>query len=738
MNKQLSNIIRYLSNELKPMLRLDGLSNDIFASISVAFVAIPLSLAVSIASGVSPSVGLISAVIGGVLGALFGGTRLGVTGPAVAMSVLIADSVATYGFASLLVIGIICGSLQVIFGIFRLGRFARLIPISLVLAFTAGIGVIIFFNQLPIALGIQSPNIQNTSLIKELILNIHSYTRIVSVPSVSLVLCTILLLKILPKISTKIPHFLLAVLIPSLFIYFIGLKDVSFVGTIPHHLLHTETIDFSLIHNWQRLIITGFEVFLLASLETLLSSNAVDLMGSGDLHNPDQELIGQGVANIGTAIFGGIPVTGVIARSSVNIISGAKTRRSAIFQALIIIGVVYLLPSLIENIPIAVLVGILIAASITMMNFRQVVDLWKGDKLEVIIYVVTFLSIVATDLVDGIRTGLFVAFVIVGIRMLKTKTNVKLWSNKNVLRVTLSGNITFWSYEKLSQIEDYVLNHEDIRFVIFELNRLKNIDSTGVSHLLTIANELKEKNIKVILHGLNDAQQNIINTSSPADKPYVITVAENEIKQILEANGVKHSAKEVLKYGMAKFVSEYAKENIRLITTLAKEQKPHTLLITCSDSRLNPNAFFGANIGELFIVRNVGNVIPPYSPDLIYSEVAAIEFALNELGVRHIVLCAHTECGAIKASIGMNDLPEVGLNNWLSLIRDGFKLHKPYNTDMGVKVNLLHQVQNLKTYPIVKKLLESKELSLTAWIYDVHSGHMLEWDESKSIFFQAV
>lgn len=727
----------YLYNELKPMFRLQYLRNDIFAAISLIFVGIPLSLAVAIASGTNPGVGIISAVIGGILGALFGGTRLGVTGPAVAMSVLIASSVEQYGFSSIFIIGIICGILQITFGVLGIGRFAKLVPLSLVLAFTAGIGFLIFFNQLPHAFNIDT--FPGSNPIIAVIGHLDLYLNRVNSVSLILVIITVLILKFLPKIFPRAPHFLFAVVIPTLIAYFANFKNVALVGALPHNFLHTQTLYFGRINDWSLIFFTAIEVFLLASLETLLSSNAVDLMGEGDLHNPNQELIGQGIANVGVAIFGGIPVTGLIARSSVNVIAGGKTRRAAIFHALIISILIFACPHIIEIIPIAVLVGILLAASISMMNLTQVYELWRTNKSEFAIYLITFLAIVATDLVAGIQTGLLAAFIIIGFRMLKTKTDIKLWANKNVLRVSLNGNITFWSYEKLFKIEEFAANHTELKFVIFEFARLQNMDSTGATHLIKIAKELNSLNIKVIFHGLNDTQQNVIQkTNLSENKPYVITITENEIKTTLEAYGVTHSANDVLKHGMAKFMNEYANENKLLITTLAQGQKPHTLLITCSDSRLDPNAFFGANIGELFIVRNVGNVVPPYNISNTYSEVAAIEYALNELGIRNIVLCAHTECGAVKASIPMTNLPYIGLNNWLELIRVGFKKHRPLNTDMGVKINLLHQAQNLKTYPKIQELLSLKELTLNAWIYDVHSGHMLEWIEEGNDFVQLV
>lgn len=731
---------RYLSNyliqELTPIFKLQYLWDDIIAAIAVSFVAIPLSLSIALATGVDPQVGLISAVIGGVLGAIFGGCRLGITGPAVAMSVLLIDTITRFGFTGLLIVGVICGVLQILLGVFKLGRITKYIPLSLVLAFTAGIGFLLFFEQLPHAF--QLTGIKDYSIVG-MFNHLGLYWSNISSVAFLLTMLTIAILVVAPRFLPRAYSFLFVVLIPIAVVHFFGLKTAT-VGNIPHDLINLRIIDFSAVQNWQLLLLTSVEVFILASLETLLSNSAVDLMGKGDLHNPSQELIGQGIANIGVAFFGGIPVTGVIARSSVNVLAGAKTRRSGILQALIILAVVYFFPVVLEEMPIAILVGILLASSFKMMSIKQVVDLWKSDRLDVLVYLITFVAIIGFGLINGIQAGLLAAFIIVAMRMLKTKTEIKLWTNNNVLRVGLTGNLTFLSYEKLAKIKDYALADKSTHFVVFEFADLQNIDTSGVKHLLGVTSDLHEFNVRVIFHGMDDEQQDFIQNNTFGEKLYEITITEDQIKDILEKSGIKHSANDVLRHGITKYISHYAKGNKRLITSLAKGQKPHTLLITCSDSRLNPMAFFSANIGEIFIVRNVGNVVPPYMPDNIYSEIAAIEYAVSELGVRNIVICAHTECGAVKASIasGDNKLGYVGLDNWLSLIKSGFKINVPKSVEDGVKINLLHQVNNLKTYPKVGEMVDNHQIIINGWIYDVHSGHMLEWNDTKNDFSQIV
>lgn len=741
MQNALNYLYNYWHSDILPMFKLKYLRADISAAIAVTFVAIPLSLAIALASAVPAYTALIAAVFGGILGAIFGGTRLGVTGPAVAMSVLVAATVVEFGFSGVLVAGMVCGGLQIICGLAQVGRLVKLIPLSLVLAFTAGIGFLLFLQLLPIIFELSHPQ---GNLLWGVLSQLPLYWQHLGATSVLLTLLTVVILTLVPRILPLAYTFILAVVVPMLVVHFAQLS-VTVVGHLPYQLLQPRLMavqpDYA---EWYKLFLTGVEMFMLASLETLLSASAVDLMGKGDLHNSNQELFGQGVANLGSAFFGGLPVTGIIARSSINVLAGAKTRRAAILHALLVLLIISVYPQIIELMPVAVLAGILLAAAFKMMNFQQVLELWRADRWEVAVYVITLVVIIATDLNDGIQAGLLAAFIIVAVRTFNNKAEIKLWTNNSVLRATLAGNISFFSYAKLAKIKERALAQTSIKVVVFEFGNLQNIDASGAQHLINIAQELTAEKIKVIFHNISDEQREVIvhntfrgvSANSNKLKPYVITLAEYEIKAILEQAGIIHSANDVLRHGVTKYISHYAKDNQRLLNTLAQGQKPHTLLITCSDSRLNPNAFFSANIGEVFIVRNVGNVIPPCMPQNIYGEIAALEYAIHELGIRNIVICAHTECGAIKASLASGDkeLGYIGLDNWLSIIKNGFRRKMPADASQGVEFNLLNQVENLKTYPWIDELIAQQKLIINAWIYNVHSGHMLEWCDAEKHF----
>ncbi|MDD3265824.1 MAG: SulP family inorganic anion transporter [Burkholderiales bacterium] len=728
-------IKNYLFKELVPLFSSKFLFDDVKAALLVTLVAIPLSLSVALATGVPYETAIISAVVGGALGAIFGGSRLGVTGPAIAMSVLLASTIANYGFSGLLIVGLICGVLQIVSGVIRLGRIARFIPMSLILAFASGIGFLLLFRQLPHIFGI---NTQPDATVIDFIRDFHLYTHSGDIMDEILTVITIVILAMAPKFLPRSYAFVLGAIVPTLLVFFLHLH-VDLVGNFSFSGLHVTTDHVITTESIKLLLITAIEVFVLASLETFLSTSAVDLMGKGDLHNPNQELIGQGIANIGVTLCGGIPVTGVVARSSINVLSGAKTRRAAIFQSVFILLALIYLPNVIAVIPTAVLYGILLAAAFKMLDIGQVKRLMRSGKLEFTIYIVTFLSIILFG-INGMLVGVVLALGVMFYKILNAKSDIKLWTNNEILRVGITGNISFFSYDKLLKVREFIDDNENIKFVIFEFGMVHGLDSSITKQLIDMTVDFDKLGIKSIIHGASDEHLAIIRANRVRKSTFSITVNEYQIKEIIEKSGYSHSATDVLRHGITKYVSYYANDNQKLINTLAQGQKPHTLLITCSDSRLNPNAFFSANIGEIFIVRNVGNVVPPYMPDNIYSEIAAIEFSVSELGVRNIVICGHTECGAVKASYatGEDKLGYVGLDNWLGLIKEGFRKNKPKDAYDGVKVNLLHQVENLKTYPKIDAMIASGQITVNAWIYDVHSGHMLEWSDETKDFVEIV
>jgi carbonic anhydrase len=718
--------VNYLKEEFATIFQRKYLANDVLAGLTVTCIAIPLSLAIALASGVPPGIGLISAIIGGIIAAVLGGTRLAVTGPAAAMAILVASTVENYGLTGLLVTGLICGFLQILCGVLRLGHYTKLVPLPVITAFTAGIGFIIFIGQLPKAMQLPTPD-QNHVI--DVIIHIGKYLKEMNPTALAIAASTLAILKIMPRFYPRLPNALIAVVIPSLIVYFANIPGIQLIGTIPHSLPMPHLPNFSTITNWSDLIISAFTIFGLASLETLLSSCSVDNMGGGPIHNSNQELIGQGFANTAVALFGGLPVTGVIARSKLNIDAGAKTRRSAILHSFAILAAIYIFPGLIEKIPVATLAGVLFSVTLSMMNWREFIHFWKTDRGEAIIYFSTFMAIIITDLIKGVQAGIMIAFLIIAIRMLKSKTNIHLWTNQTVMRIELRGIVAFWSFNRLHKLQAHIQEHPELKFVIFDFSKLRDLDSSGAIHLINTSNSITNDKIKVIFHSLGQKENSILKKNATPPISWIETHSENEIKDILEKSGVPNLAQDAIRHSIQKYLLHAKKERAHLRHPNEHIQKPHTLLITCSDSSLNPHVLLSTGPGELFIIRNIGNVVPPYEETSTYSEVAAIEFALTHLGIRNIVICAHTECAAVSAAVSAKITGNSNLINWLELIQFSFIKHKPKNKNDSIKINMLQQVKNLKTYPLITSLLSKKQLTISALIFDVHSTSILEWNE---------
>ncbi|HVY54037.1 MAG TPA: SulP family inorganic anion transporter, partial [Gammaproteobacteria bacterium] len=433
--------IRRLIPEWRAMFRREYLMNDLLASIAVACIALPLSLAIALASGVEPEIGLVTAIIAGIVGAIFGGVPLAVSGPTITMAVLVAGVIQQFGLSGLFFIGFGCGFLQLLTGVVGLGSLIRFIPAPVVMGFTAGIGAIILISQFPRILGLPAPAENH---IFSVIVHIKTLFHQTQPISLLLALSAIIIALTMPRVWPKLPAPLFAVAIPSLLAYWLGLP-VEVVGHIPASLPapHFPSLPEGTVA-WVELMSTTFVIFVLASLESLLSAGAVDQLAKCKPHDPNQELIGQGLANISSALFGGIPVTAVIARSALNVHAGAKTRRSGIFHALFLLTAVYCFATVISQIPIAVLGGLLITIALRMCHPHEFLMLWRTARNDSIVYLVTFFMIVVSGLMSGIQVGIVASLIFAIIRL--SQIQIHLYTSKfGPAQLSLNGPLTFLS-----------------------------------------------------------------------------------------------------------------------------------------------------------------------------------------------------------------------------------------------------------------------------------------------------
>lgn len=723
--------IPYLLPEWKNLLSTHYFLADLSAGITVAFVAIPLSLAIALASGVSPGTGLITAIIAGIVCALFGGTSLAVSGPAAAMSVLIADIVEKFGVSTLAVVCLIAGLLQFVSGFLGLGRLGRYVPLPVIAGFTAGIGAIILVGQLPRAFGLMPPA---ESHVFDVLIHIKQYFHQINGTCLLLVIVTLLIIRGLPKLFPNIPAILTAVIVATLMVYFFNLTDVPLIGAIPSTLPLPQLPAAPTIP-LQDLLLNAFTIYLLASLETLLSSSAVDKLTNQKKHNSNQELIGQGLGNITVAMFGGIPVTGVVARSATNVKAGAKTRKASIIHSLIILLTVFSISPLISLIPIAALAGVLFSVAFSMLNYKEFHNLWVTTRTEAVIYAVTFLVIIFVDLIAGVQAGIAAACLILLFKAAQARLFISATTKDDMIRLSLTGTLTFLSTGKIVALEKQLESASSGQTAILDLSSLSTIDTSGATAIVDLFNLCQEKNIQFFIKGLSRQFESLFRTCGGAkliDHCYL--VSEHELRQ-KETFTAPQSARGRLVHGVNRFYTERKQNDKRLFEYISQKQNPHTLFITCSDSRIIPSLITSTDPGELFIIRNVGNFIPPYNPNIVYSEAAALEFALTHLDITDIVVCGHANCGAINACVGHGKQPLTPkLADWIALMRTQLYTENSLSVDEVAQMNVLNQVKNLKQYPIIQQQLAARSINIHGWFFDFSQNHIFEWDDSNHQF----
>jgi SulP family sulfate permease len=396
---------------------IGSLHFDIVAGLTVAIVALPLALGFGVTSGAGAAAGLVTAIVAGAVAGIFGGSRFQVSGPTGAMVVVLAPILATLGLASLLPMGIIAGIFLLVFGALRLGRYVEKVPWPVMEGFTLGIAIVIALQQIPLIF-----NVERAAGSEVLLVAARTVSSALSQPlewwSLAVVAAT-LALKILwsalrPRWSftRSLPASAVATLIVSVTVAIAHLP-VATIGDIPFPSTLTFGVEWAEL-KWGSLVWAGFIVALLAAVESLLSARVGDAMvhrRDGEVptpYSPNRELVGQGLATLASAIFGGMPATGAIARTGVNVNAGARTRLAALMHSLALLVFVVFLPQLISQIPLAVLAGVLLGTSWRIANPGSIRESLQTVWPARLSYVVTALSVVALDLIWGIVLGLLV------------------------------------------------------------------------------------------------------------------------------------------------------------------------------------------------------------------------------------------------------------------------------------------------------------------------------------------
>jgi SulP family sulfate permease len=385
---------------------------DLMAGITVGIVALPLALAFGITTGAGATAGLVTAILAGFIAAIFGGSNFQVSGPTGAMTVVLVPIVAKYGVESLIPLGFFAGLLTLVFGLFRAGSLINRVPWPVMEGFTLGIAVVIALQQIPTALAVPSINGGSTAstawqTLKGAIESGLNYSAIFIVALTLLIKFTYPKLVLKLRIRFHIPASFLAIVISSLVVSIFAI-DVPKVGGLPTTIFHLTNIELFGISPYE-LITAVIAIAMLASIESLLSARVADQMAhiheAKDKYQPNRELFGQGLASMLSSIFGGMPATGAIARTGVNIRSGGTSRLSAIFHAAFLLSVVLVLSPVISKIPTPALAGVLLGTSYRMASPANLREMLRTTKLDGGTLLLTALIVIFVDLIWGIAIG---------------------------------------------------------------------------------------------------------------------------------------------------------------------------------------------------------------------------------------------------------------------------------------------------------------------------------------------
>lgn len=517
-------------NELRPKLFdvMKGYSKaqlikDIIAGIIVAIIALPLSIALAIASGVGPEQGLYTAIIAGFFISFFGGSRVQIGGPTAAFVVIIYGIVTEYGTDGLIVATILAGIILVIMGICRFGSLIKYIPYTITTGFTCGIAVTLFVGQLKDFFGLQMKSVPSEFWDKIIAYGKNIGTINVTATVIGFVAVAIML--IWPKVTDKIPGSLVAIIVTTAIVYFAKL-DVNTIGSVYGQLdssfpkFHVPAISMKLV---QQMLSPAFTIAVLAAIESLLSAVVSDGM-IGDTHKSNAELIGQGLGNIFSGLFGGIPATGAIARTAANVRNGGRTPIAGITHCVTLTVILLVLMPLAALIPMTTLAAVLLVVAANMADWESFFRLCKSaPKSDIIVLVATFFLTVFFDLVVAIEIGVVLAALLFMKRMAET-ADIKAW------KYTDSPDITPGEAEKLRDIPhsisvfeicgpmffaaaDQILNinsHHHTKAVVIRMRSVPAIDASAMKSLHELFNRAKRKNITLIFSHVNEQPMHVM------------------------------------------------------------------------------------------------------------------------------------------------------------------------------------------------------------------------------------
>ncbi|GAA0415808.1 SulP family inorganic anion transporter [Streptomyces luteireticuli] len=500
---------------------------DLLAGLTVAIVALPLALGFGVSSGLGAEAGLATAVVAGAVAAVFGGSNLQVSGPTGAMTVVLVPIVAQYGPSGVLAVGLLAGVMLVALAVARAGRCMQYIPAPVVEGFTLGIAGVIGLQQIPNALGVPKP--EGDKVLVVTWRAVEAFAKSPNWTAVSLAAAVAVVMLAGARRWPAVPFSIVGVIGATVVAQLCHLDAAAPIGDLPAG-LPAPSLAFLDPGALGSLLAPAVAVAALAALESLLSASVADGMTVGQKHDPDRELFGQGLANIAAPLFGGVPATGAIARTAVNVRTGAGSRLAALVHAAVLAVIVFAAAPLVSRIPLAALAGVLIATAVRMVQVGSLKAMARATRSDALVLILTAAATLALDLVHAVLIGLAVAGVL-ALRAVAKQARL----DQVPIKEDLSGD---HSAEEHALLAEHIVAYRidgplffaaahrfllelsgvaDVRVVILRMSRVSTIDATGALVLKDAVTGLRRRGITVLASGIRPEQRQVLDSVGALD-----------------------------------------------------------------------------------------------------------------------------------------------------------------------------------------------------------------------------
>ncbi|WP_202740418.1 bifunctional SulP family inorganic anion transporter/carbonic anhydrase [Acinetobacter sp. 'aerobic (ED)'] len=712
--------------------------NDLLSGVVVFLVALPLCLGIALASGAPIISGIIAGIVGGIIVGLLSGSHISVSGPAAGLTAVILVQLDQLGgnYAAFLLCIVFAGILQILFGLFKLGFFANFIPNNVILGLLAAIGAILIVTQLPYLFGLSSFSWDMlwTSTPSALVQHFDLGAALIGLLSLFLILAW----DSSPLKKLALPSALIAVVLAA-GLNFILISIGSPWAVQSDNLIQLPNIleapqevlvfpDFAYLA--EPLIYTGaVTLAIVASLETLLNLEAADKLDSQKRSSPpNRELWAQGAGNIVSGLIGGMPVTSVIVRSSVNANTGARSKCSTIFHGILLLLAILFFVPLMNMIPLSALAAILIVTGFKLTHPKLFKQLYQKGWKQFLPFIITLVAILLTDLLTGIVIGLLTSsgFILYG----NFNKGVRVYKEKHlhgiVTRIELPSQVTFLNRSALISALEYVHKHQQL---IIDATQCDSIDPDIYQVIQDYQNETASKRqIDLKLIGFKQHYQDVDEAALD------IYISTRELQRKLSPQQVIT----LLKEGNERFVKNerLQRDVYRQIRVTADEgQHPIAAVLGCMDSRAPTEMIFDVGIGDLFSLRIAGNIAGQ-------KVLGSLEFACQAKGSKVILVLGHTDCGAVTSACQLRlqqkrvsdvqEMPHIQyvLGPLMHSVDSVYDIMQPRDLSRAfinqvTAMNVHYNIQYITAHsPVLKDLLDRGEIAIVGAIYDVKTGQV--------------